>query len=356
MRVVRASCPPSPSNIPTHSFRYRPRVTPDGRYRRFANQVRSGNDRLVNIDVLLSDSELVRAARAGDATSLAVLLERHRAGMYAVVLGVLGYRPDAEDAVQDAMVVAMGRIDEVRDPAAIDAWLRMVVRNNCRMRLRAPLAVPMGDIEALALPAGEPTPDELVERRAHRDWIWHAVGELSEPVRLVMLLRYFSEVSSYEQIAALCGVPVGTVRSRLNQGRHKLAAALRDTANAAHDDIAALTEARRREAEETLVAAERGEFERVVRDAWWPDLEAVTPDGQHVGEGWNLLLRGMDGDLSRGVRQRITNVVASRDVMIWEADLISPPDDPTACPPSVVWLQHLRDGRVRRLRLFHPSS
>jgi RNA polymerase sigma-70 factor (ECF subfamily) len=111
---------------------------------------------------------------------------------------------------------------------------------------------------------------------------------------------------------------------------------------------------------ETLAAAERGEFERAVRDAWWPELEAITPHGQRVGDGHGggpaLLIRGMDSDLSRGVHQRIRNVVASRDVMIWEADLISPPDDPQHCPPGVVWLQHLRDGRVRRLRLFHPRA
>ncbi|MEV0804551.1 sigma-70 family RNA polymerase sigma factor [Kribbella sp. NPDC050281] len=286
------------------------------------------------------------------------MLERHRAGMQAVALGVLGYGPDVEDAVQDAMLVAMCRIDELRDSAAVGPWLRAIVRNNCRMRLRASRSVPMADLEALVVPTGGSAQEELLERRAQRDWIWHALGELSEPLRLVTLLRYFSDVSSYEQIAALCGVPVGTVRSRLNQGRTKLAAALRATADLAHDDVAVLTEARRGEAEETLAAAERGEFEQAVRNAWWPDLEAITPDGQRVGDGpeggRNLLIRGMDSDLSHGVHQRIRNVVVSRDVMIWEADLTSPPDDPQHCPSGVVWLQHLRDGRVRRLRLFHP--
>ena len=309
---------------------------------------------------VVPDLELARSAISGDTTSLAVLMERHRAGMQTVALGVLGYGPDAEDAVQDAMLVAMCRIDEVRDPAAVGPWLRTIVRNNCRMRLRRSRSVPMADLEALAPPSGELTPDELLERRAQRDWIWHALGELSEPVRLVTLLRYFSDVTSYAQIAAMCGVPVGTVRSRLSHGRSQLATALRATADLAHDDVAALTEARRREAVETLAAAERGEFERAVRDAWWPGLEAITPDGQRVGGGHGggmaLLIRGMDSDLSHGVRQRIRSVVASRDVMIWEADLISPPDDPQHCPPGVVWLQHLRDGRVRRLRLFHPRA
>ncbi|WP_230689174.1 RNA polymerase sigma factor [Catellatospora paridis] len=300
-----------------------------------------------------TDEHLVRAAWSGDSTSLAVLLARHRAGMLAVALGVLGYGSDAEDAVQDAMLVAMSRIGQVRDPAAVGQWLRTIVRNNCRMRLRSTRPVPMADLAVLPLTAGGPTPDELLEQRAQRDWIWHALAGLSEPVRMVTLLRYFSDVTSYEQIAALCGIPVGTVRSRLNQGRTRLTDLLRAAAELAHDDATTLAQARRREAEQTLVAAERGEFAQVVRQSWWPDLEVVTPDGR-FSQGPDVLLAGMDLDLTDGVRQRIRNVVVSGDVLIWEADLISPPDDPEHCPPGVVWAQRLRDRRVSRIRLFHP--
>ena len=62
----------------------------------------------------------------------------------------------------------------------------------------------------------------------------------------------------------------------------------------------------------------------------------------------------MNRDLAAGVRQRLRNVVASGDVLIWETDLISPPDDPEHCPPAALWLQVLREGRVRQLTLFHP--
>ncbi|MCV7135133.1 hypothetical protein H7J06_19310 [Mycobacterium hodleri] len=62
----------------------------------------------------------------------------------------------------------------------------------------------------------------------------------------------------------------------------------------------------------------------------------------------------MERDLSAGVRHRIANVVAGRDVAIWETDLISPPEDPFHCPPGVVWALFLDEGRVSRIRLFHP--
>jgi RNA polymerase sigma-70 factor (ECF subfamily) len=63
----------------------------------------------------------------------------------------------------------------------------------------------------------------------------------------------------------------------------------------------------------------------------------------------------MECDLEAGVRQRLVHTVASRDITIWEMDMISPADDPEHCPPSLVWLVSLDQDRVRRIRLFHPG-
>ncbi|MFC0509003.1 RNA polymerase sigma factor [Micromonospora costi] len=300
------------------------------------------------------ETELVHLAQAGDAAALGVLLTRHEAGMRAVAVSLLGYGPDAEDAVQDATVVALRRIRDVRDPAAVGSWLRAIVRNTCRMALRAPRPVPVAEPEWLTPPSGAPTPEEALEGTALRDWVRHAVDGLSEPDRLVTLLRYFSDASSYDQIAVLCGVPVGTVRSRLNHARRKLADGLRAAATTAHADTAAAIDARWREGRDVLAAAMRGEFERVVRDTWWPDAEMLVPAGGLRGDR-DFAVRGMTSDLAAGVRQRLRNVVASGDLVIWETDLVNPADDPEHCPPGALWLQELRDGRLRRFTLFHPT-
>ncbi|MGW2624657.1 RNA polymerase sigma factor [Micromonospora taraxaci] len=299
-----------------------------------------------------SDAELVALAQAGDAAALGVLLAGHEAEMRAVAVSILGYGPDAEDAVQDAMVVALRRIGEVRDPAAVGAWLRAIVRNNSRMTVRGPRAVPVAEPEWFARPADTPTPEEALDRGAMRDWVWHAIEQLSEPDRLVTLLRYFSDASSYEQIAAVCGIPVGTVRSRLSHARRALSDGLRTAASAAHADVTASSESRWREGRDMIATAMGGDFDRVVRDSWWPDAEMVVPGGLRAGR--DLAVEGMNCDLAAGVRQRLRNVVSSGDVLLWETDLISPPDDPEHCPPSALWLQVLREGRVRQLTLFHP--
>jgi len=297
------------------------------------------------------DRFFVRQAQAGDVTALGVLLDRHRSSMLAVALGVLGRPSDAEDAVQDAMLTALGRIQDLRDPSAVGPWLKMIVRNCCRMHVRANLPVPVAD----PLPAPDfpesADPALLLENHAARDWVWHAVEQLSEPQRVVTLLRYFTGVTTYEQIGAVCGIPVGTVRSRLNKARSTLARQLRETATQAHADVSVITAARRREAEQTLLPGPR-EYAAVMRDAWHPQLRTMWPDGRHT-LGVDAVIDLLDRSTGAGVEQRLTSVVASRQIVIWETALLNPPDDPFHCPAGSAWLMWLDAGRVSRLRLFH---
>ena len=200
------------------------------------------------------DVLLTRAAQSGEVAALGLLLERHRAGMRAVALSILGSGPDADDVMQDAALTALLRIGDVRDPEAVGAWLRMIVRNAGRLVLREAVVVrPMAELPLRSTYMG---PEQWLERNALRDWVWEALDELSPVLRMPLVLRYFATgVTSYERIAEVCGVPVGTVRSRLSQGRTKLAAALAATADAPHGDAGQRVRASRVEAHELLAAA-----------------------------------------------------------------------------------------------------
>ncbi|MFC9625326.1 RNA polymerase sigma factor [Streptomyces sp. NPDC056930] len=302
------------------------------------------------------DTALTRAAQRGDATALGLLLERHRPGMRAVALSLLGPGPDVDDVMQDAALVALRRIGDVRDPAAVGAWLRMVVRNGSRTALRAARRTePLAEVP---LPPALTTPEHVLDKHALRDWIWEAVEELSPALRLPVVLRYFSTgVTSYQQIAEACGIPVGTVRSRLNQARAGLARALEATAAGAHEDARRRTEEGWLEVHETLAAAERGEYDKVVADRYTPDVTLLSA-GRRLG-GSGLLVAGMEGDLSAGVRQHPANVIAGRSLVVWEMDLANPPDAPDHCPPGVAWIMTLEGGRIDRVSLYHtprPAS
>jgi RNA polymerase sigma-70 factor (ECF subfamily) len=85
------------------------------------------------------DAELVWLARGGDAAAFGVLLERHRAGLYASALGRLGEREAAADAVQETFVIALRRLDQLRDAAKVGEASRLLCRPcaGCGSRLRA---------------------------------------------------------------------------------------------------------------------------------------------------------------------------------------------------------------------------
>ncbi|WP_433176281.1 RNA polymerase sigma factor [Actinoallomurus sp. CA-150999] len=296
------------------------------------------------------DGELVRLAQSGDVSGFEQLFARHRAGMMAVALSLLGDPAEAEDAVQDAMLTALSRIGDVRNPDSVGPWLKAIVRNCCRMWLRAPTPIPVADMAAVSkLEYGDPA--ELVEHHVARDWVWHALERLSPPLRLVTMLRYFTEVKSYEQIASVCGVPVGTVRSRLSKAREKLSHELRAASSSSHDDVAALTAARRREAEGALIAGAQARFGEFLRETWHPDVETLWADGNRT-RGIAPLVQVVDTAMEAGVQQRLASVVASREIVIWELDVRNPVDDLGHCPTRPCWLLFIEDGRVRRFRHF----
>ena len=83
--------------------------------------------------------------------------------------------------------------------------------------------------------------EEELERHALADWLWSAIDALPERQRLTVILRYFGPSRSYEEIAQIAAVPIGTVRSRLNAARCTLADRLCATA-APHESVTARAE------------------------------------------------------------------------------------------------------------------
>jgi RNA polymerase sigma factor (sigma-70 family) len=298
----------------------------------------------------LSDTELTRAAQSGDTGSLGVLLARHEAGMRAVALGMIGYGPDTDDVVQDAALVAVRRITDVRNPAAVGPWLRAVVRNECRMRLRSRHVGDQGGEILSALPSDDPMPDQLIDRQMLQDWVWHAIEELSPSLRVVAMLRYFSDVSSYEQIAAVCGLPIGTVRSRLSQVRVKLTEGLSATAEHVHENAFAKHEICRQDAVDTLAAANRGNFSELTARLS-PHIEVIQRRGDRGGA--KLLLTNLQAEHEKGTRRRPINVVVGGDVVVWETELIDSSDNSTGSRSAAAWVMSLDpNGLVRQMRLF----
>jgi hypothetical protein len=230
------------------------------------------------------------------------------------------------------------------------------VRNAARTRLRDTRETPgLAGLDHRHLYDHEPShPERLIEQHAMRDWIWDAMQELPEQLRLVLMLRHFSGITSYQEIAAACEVPVGTVRSRLNQARSKLARVLLSTATQAHDDASTVTEESRHEAVAILRGwYETGTVSRDISDLWPAECEMVGRLGR-PGERIHPV-PVMRWYLEDGVRQHLRHVVASRDIGIWEMD-ITHPGAAHVCPQTVAWVMFRPNGRVRKLRVVFPPD
>jgi RNA polymerase sigma factor (sigma-70 family) len=302
---------------------------------------------------VIIDSELVLAAQRGDPASLGVLLERHQPALYAQALGILHDRARAQDAVQETFLVVLERFSQLREPTAVRGWLHAILRNVCHMQLRgSDRIVALDDVrQDIEEDLHAHSLEERLEKVAIRDWVWTALAELPAPLRVTAMLRYFGSDASYEQIATILGVPVGTVRSRLHQVKVRLADALLRTAELEHASVRALVESRVRQWSSAWDEFNRGRGYDLLVNGFGDEPDWVFTDGTVVrGRLW--FAKEAEDDLSSGTRIHLTRVVANRDVLIMENSYQNPPDDPLRCPPAVTWVGFYRGDKVQRTHLY----
>ena len=299
----------------------------------------------------MSDTELGGLARAGDVQALGVLFERCRPSLYAAALGILGSRADAHDAVQDACVTALLRIGQLRDGGAGRAWLHRVLRNVCLMRIRQYREVPVAEIE---LPTMVPGPEAAVERHVMREWVWEALESLSTEERATVMLRHFTRCDSYDAIAQITAVPIGTVRSRLNRARARLSDRLRSTVADSPIDRIEFETSQRRTWENFYQTLHEQPVPRTYRELFVNDIDVRDTAGEwHGVKQWSAEEREA---ISLGVRATVVDVLPSSDITVVEVDFSNPAQAPDHCPPHATFVHRLRNGRSTQLRVHYPAA
>lgn len=139
---------------------------------------------------------------------------------------LLGNRQDAEDAVQDSYVRALSYFGNFRGGDG-RAWLLAIVRHTCYAWLRKNRggAEVSADAELETAPDRNPDPETLQLREDGRRRVQRSIERLPAEFREVLVLREMEEMS-YQEIARVTEVPVGTVMSRLSRARKRLQEAL----------------------------------------------------------------------------------------------------------------------------------
>jgi len=173
-------------------------------------------------------SDLVAAAQAGDSGAYELLVEPRLPRLLRLAYSILGNEADAEDAVQEACLLAWRELTRLRDRDRFEAWLWQIAINACRGRLRSrkPARVREISVDGLA-PDQEPHAIGrlLGEDLGAVDEIRRAFARLDPDKRTILVLHHAEERSVVE-IAELLGIPEGTAKWRLHAARRALERAL----------------------------------------------------------------------------------------------------------------------------------
>jgi len=177
---------------------------------------------------VLDERSAVEAVLAGDREAFRVLVERESAAVIRACHRILGDVHEAEDAAQEAFVIAFRSLAGWRGDGPFGAWLtRIAVRIALRraQRRRDVTWIDPGDpANGIDLTGGtDPLTTTLRAERAAG--LRSAVGRLEEPYREVVALRFFGELS-LDEIASQTGRPVATVKTHLRRGLLRLRTAV----------------------------------------------------------------------------------------------------------------------------------
>ena len=171
------------------------------------------------------DQELIRQTLAGETDAFRELVERHHPSVFRFAFSLLGNREDAQDITQDSFLAAfraLSRFDATR--ANLTTWLFTIARNRCinLMKKKRPEMV-----HALDSIPSRATSDSISQQELFEQ-LDHALASLPHPQRIAFVLAEIEE-RSYDEIAKIENISLGTVKSRVHRAKQKLQSLLDET-------------------------------------------------------------------------------------------------------------------------------
>jgi RNA polymerase sigma-70 factor (ECF subfamily) len=170
------------------------------------------------------DPDLIGRAKRGDKEAFTALVLGLGDRLYSVAYRILRDASRAEDAVQQAFLLAWRELPTLRDESRVEAWLSKLVVNACYAEIRHTRRWQPGLRLDTDLDQGPTTSDAQLSL-AQRDELERAFRRLSGEQRAVLVMHHYLGLSGAE-IAAALGLSPGTVRSRLHYGRQQMRAAI----------------------------------------------------------------------------------------------------------------------------------
>jgi len=169
--------------------------------------------------VEMDDRDLIACAQQGDRQAFAELVSRHQNSIVSLTYRMCGDLHLAEDAAQEAFVRVWQNLDSYKPQYAFRSWLYRIAANAALDSLRRNR--PTTELDSVSLADPATSPERSAEENQRAAHVRRAIAQLSEPLRIVLILREYQELT-YQEIADALDIPIGTVMSRLNTARVQL--------------------------------------------------------------------------------------------------------------------------------------
>lgn len=293
----------------------------------------------------------VKAAQEGEQTAWHFLYQQYYPILYAMALRIQDSPSAAQDTVQDVFLIAFLKLKQLKDAAAFEGWIKKILIHKCYRHVRQKS---LCSLDKLPLATDYWWEDELnrkMDSLSNQSRLYKAMAMLPEALRSTVLLRYFTDFQSYEAIASILAIPIGTVRSRLNQAKSKLLAYWQQCQDA------------------SLKFFEESKA--------WNDFYYTTLSGMHrqddcknrfihhLQKDVQILLLGkpnvgnsiVEGiiveDREYGSWLKPVQVVSSGNISIIEIRHFNSPEFPDHCPYSSVQVLYRNKDKVTRMHLHY---
>ena len=181
-----------------------------------------------------TDAELVARCRSGDREAWEVVVRHRHSRVYNLAYRFTGRADEAEDLTQEVFLKVYRTLHLYRaESGALETWIVRVARNHFidhyrKYKTERHHTAPLEEHhDSIALPGVRvETPSEVLDRKETAERVHRLLDRLPQDQREAVILRDLEELT-YEEIADLIKVPIGTVKSRINRGRIELARLLR---------------------------------------------------------------------------------------------------------------------------------
>jgi RNA polymerase sigma-70 factor, ECF subfamily len=164
---------------------------------------------------------LVQEAQDGNRNAFGELVRMHYPGVTNVVYRLCGDVSLAQDSAQEAFLRAWQHLSTFRPGTSFRNWLYRIAVNTALDVLRRKHEEVMSEEKMLGLTDNAPDPEAMVIAREQTEMVQGALSQLPEAARTAIVLREYGDLS-YQEIAGVLEIPIGTVMSRLNYARGRL--------------------------------------------------------------------------------------------------------------------------------------